>query len=224
MNRSCLEISPEKQEPPKGKGVQQLILMKLLPVMMVNGRKLTKLEISSKEMKGEDLDQWLKELLEKYSCIEETENSPSIEEILKQFDENGNWIVEKNVEDEDWDKLIKELEERYDNVELPDSYLSVDEILAKYDDHGNEIDSREVSVNDVDNATTGKKKRYRRRNRKNKQNKTEQIEIIHSNTCGYTSKQESWKDILKEEHADVVTMNETSLKGKRKIKQKGYFA
>ena len=54
--------------------------------------------------------------------------------------------------------------------------------------------------------------------------KTEQIAVIHSNTAGYTSKQDCWSDILEKENPNVVTINESALKGKRSVKQKNCFS
>ena len=78
--------------------------------------------------------------------------------------------------------------------------LSVEEM---FDENGNRIKEEEE---------IRKQKRRRKRRRKQKPKKqTEEIKILHSNTCGYTSKQESWKEILKEEEPEVVTVNESAL-------------
>ena len=148
------------------------------------------------------------------------DSSVNIEDILKLYDDNGNWIQKDKSENMDWEALLEELEEKYSNVDLPDDCPSVEEILAKYDDNGNAL--KEVANgNTNEEGNENQKTRKRRRKRRNK---TANVEILHSNTRGYSSKQEVWEDILKKEQPDIVTINETSLKGKRTIKQKNYFS
>jgi hypothetical protein len=161
----------------------------------------------------EDFEELLDELEARYANVQLAEDSPSIEEILANFDENGNWITHNYCED-NIDDLLKELEEKYANVEVVEHMLSVEDILKLYDDNGNKIEDDVVQV-------TAKKRRRRQRR---KDTKKEEIQILHSNTCGYSSKQECWNDILNNEQPDVVTLNETTLKGKRRIKQKKYFS
>ena len=50
------------------------------------------------------------------------------------------------------------------------------------------------------------------------------IKIIHSNTDGYTSKKESINEIAENEKPDIMTLNDTNLKGKLKVKVPGYFS
>ena len=47
---------------------------------------------------------------------------------------------------------------------------------------------------------------------------------MHTNCDGYTSKKESIDDIVSERETDVLLMNETAFKGKRKVKMKNYFS
>ena len=148
------------------------------------------------------------------------DSSVNIEDILKLYDDNGNWIQKDKSENMDWEALLEELEENYSNVDLPDDCPSVEEILAKYDDNGNTL--KEVANGNAnEEGNTNQKRRKRRRKRRKKR---ANVEILHSNTRGYSSKQEVWEDILKKEQPDIVTINETSLMGKRTIKQKNYFS
>ena len=53
---------------------------------------------------------------------------------------------------------------------------------------------------------------------------TANINILHSNCDGYTSKKDSIENIVKKKKTDVLLLNETSLKGTRKVKIKDYFS
>ena len=48
--------------------------------------------------------------------------------------------------------------------------------------------------------------------------------MLHSNLQGYVSKQASIDEIVESKTPDVLCLNETALKGKRKIKIKNYFS
>ena len=48
------------------------------------------------------------------------------------------------------------------------------------------------------------------------------MKIIHSNIDGFISKQESLQDIIQSEKPDILTLNATALKGKRKVKIDNY--
>ena len=50
------------------------------------------------------------------------------------------------------------------------------------------------------------------------------IKIIHSNIDGYTSKKESINEIAEQEQPDVMTLNDTNLKGKLKVKVPNFFS
>ena len=50
------------------------------------------------------------------------------------------------------------------------------------------------------------------------------MNILHSNCDGYTSKKASIENIVKLKDTDVLLLNETALKGKRKVKIKDYFS
>ena len=63
-----------------------------------------------------------------------------------------------------------------------------------------------------------------RRGKGNKKKNTIDIKIVHSNIDGYTSKKESLNEIADKEKPDVITLNDTNLKGKLKVKVPGYFS
>ena len=48
--------------------------------------------------------------------------------------------------------------------------------------------------------------------------------IIHSNMDGYKSKKESVDEIASTEKPDIMTLIDTNLKGKLKVKVPGYFS
>ena len=74
-------------------------------------------------------------------------------------------------------------------------------------------------------ASVGRRRRPRKRRRSKIQSKdTADIKIMHSNCDGYTSKKQSIEDIVKEKRPDLLLLNETSLKGKRKVRIKDYFS
>ena len=46
--------------------------------------------------------------------------------------------------------------------------------------------------------------------------------ILHSNIRGYTSKKEAFYEVVKDIDADVCILNETGLKGEKKVNIPGY--
>ena len=50
------------------------------------------------------------------------------------------------------------------------------------------------------------------------------LRILHSNCDGYTSKKGSIDDIVSDRQIDILLLNETALKGKRKVKMKNFFS
>ena len=77
---------------------------------------------------------------------------------------------------------------------------------------------------DVNNTTTKTKRKSTRRSKtKNKTEKVE-IKIIQTNCDGFTSKKESFDDIVEVENPDVLVINETALKGNRKVKIPHHFS
>ena len=177
------------------------------------------MEGNTSEINKEEFDALMDELEKRYDGVLEIEQDLSVDDILAMFDENGNQIHDYD----DFELVLKDLEERYGQGDEPVDLQKVEEILAMYDDNGNKIENI-GTLSEMDEETKDiKKKRYRKRKNKS-EHKTEQIQVLHSNTSGYTSKQDCWKDILDKEKPDVVTFNETALKGKRRIKQQNYFS
>ena len=91
----------------------------------------------------------------------------------------------------------------------------------------NEIkESKTNEPNETEKETETKRKKRkpgRRSNTKVKNNFVD-IKIIQSNVDGYTTKKESINDIAKDEAPDVMTLNDTNLKGKLKVKVPDYFS
>ena len=92
------------------------------------------------------------------------------------------------------------------------------------------IEELELRYSDkqVDNIkmSTSKRKRLPRRGGKGRRGSkgTANLNILQSNCDGYISKKESIENILKKKEIDVLLLNETALKGKRKVKIKDYFS
>ena len=76
---------------------------------------------------------------------------------------------------------------------------------------------------ELDNKTYKKRKPGRRAKGNNDKEKVD-IKIIHSNVDGYTSKKESINEIVEKEKPDIMTLNDTNLKGKLKVKIPNYFS
>ena len=201
--------------------------MLLMRVMMGRENKLKKdkmickaterKEYISEEIEMVEFNKLVEQWDLKYAGMQLGEDTLSVEEVLAMFDDNGNRIVDDYIE-EKVEKLLEELEEEYGYIPDVDNLLSVEQILAMYDENGNKIDNSEKTQNGEIKVDKIENRRHNRSRRKKKGSSTAQVDIIHSNSCGYTSKQESWADILKNELPSVVTINETALKGKRQIK------
>ena len=69
-----------------------------------------------------------------------------------------------------------------------------------------------------------KKRKASRRSKENKKKGNVNIKLIHSNIDGYTSKKESVNEIVEIEKPDIMTLNDTNLKGKLKVKVPNYFS
>ena len=82
--------------------------------------------------------------------------------------------------------------------------------------------SKENELNTKDNTNT--KRKPGRRYKAHKKNHNVNLKIIHSNTDGYTSKKDSINEIADNEKPDVITLNDTNLKGKLKVKVPNYFS
>ena len=66
------------------------------------------------------------------------------------------------------------------------------------------------------------KRKSCRRSNKNRRNFVN-FTLIHSNIDGFTSKKESIQEIINRNLPDVITLNDTALKGKRKINLPNIF-
>ena len=95
-----------------------------------------------------EMEAFLDELEARYADVELDEDSPSVEEILSRFDDNGNWICNTQYED-NIDELLRELEERYAGIDVPEELISIEEILEMYDDNGNKKEKEEHNSEDV---------------------------------------------------------------------------
>ena len=68
-----------------------------------------------------------------------------------------------------------------------------------------------------------RKRNPNRRSKKDKK-KTIDLKILHTNMDGYISKRESLSIIVKKMLPDIISINETALKGNRKVNMSGYIA
>ena len=87
------------------------------------------------------------------------------------------------------------------------------------------------SVEDINEEGGGDKEGVKRSKRKSTRRsktktKTETVELkfIQTNCDGFTSKKESFDDIIKVENPDVIVINDTALKGNRKVKIQNHFS
>ena len=71
---------------------------------------------------------------------------------------------------------------------------------------------------------SSKKRNPGRRGKANNKSNSVDLKIIHSNTDGYKSKRESINEIAANEKPDILTLNDTYLKGNLKVKVPGYFS
>ena len=69
-----------------------------------------------------------------------------------------------------------------------------------------------------------KRKANRRGGRKSMSSSSINMKIIQSNCDGLRSKKESVKEILEVEAPDVLLLNDTALKGNRKVEIPNYFS
>ena len=68
-----------------------------------------------------------------------------------------------------------------------------------------------------------KERSLRRRGKKKSRKSTVVLKLIQTNMDGYTSKKESLCEIVNSENPDVITINDTALKGNLKVKIPEYF-
>ena len=68
-----------------------------------------------------------------------------------------------------------------------------------------------------------KKRNSKRRAHKKDRPNTINLKLIQTNVDGYTSKKESMCEIADNEKPDIITVNDTALKGTMKVKIPNYF-
>ena len=102
---------------------------------------------------------------------------------------------------------------------------NIDDIIAEYEssvDVSDDLDDKE-SVSKIKQRS--KKRGLRRDGRSKIKSKDKvNIKIIQTNCDGYTSKKESIENIVNDRQTDVLILNDTALKGKRKVRMKDYFS
>ena len=169
-------------------------------------------------------EEW-REILSKYDDEHVDAEKSSMPDGL--FEDHHN-PCEEYFTNEEWAEIL----ERFGSTPIEGDKVDIDGI---HDDEQfikeMEIKYGVISVeNNLKSTTDEKRKRTRARlprrgGRSNKHSKgTANITILHSNCDGYTSKKESIEEIVKERGADILLLNETALKGKRKVKIKDYFS
>ena len=125
----------------------------------------------------------------------------SVDEILAVYDDNGNHIKFEEIVEEDneatvtKDELEKLLERWDESVEEPISDRELSKIMEVYDDNINNKEGRNRS-------------RINHRSKGRKKHKSDEVEItiIQTNCYGYTSKKETFDDIVKENAPDIVVI------------------
>ena len=72
--------------------------------------------------------------------------------------------------------------------------------------------------------TKAKRKSTRRGSKTKNKTETVNLKLIQTNCDGFTSKKESFDDIVKDDNPDIIVINDTALKGTRKVKIPKYFS
>ena len=183
----------------------------------------------------------IEQILEEYY---DPDIEPLTEQELKEIMEEFGKDTAENV-------IEKIMEEYYDPSVTPLSQDELEEIILKYgddtfivDDEGAtealektvanvviedkndfETESRTLELQDS-NANHRPRKRGVRRGGRGKRRCKDKVEmkILQTNCDGFTSKKESIENIVNDRQTDVLLLNETALKGKRKVKMKDYFS
>lgn len=121
---------------------------------------------------------------------------------------------------EEWSDIIK----RFDTTGISDNEeLSIEKLEVRYGGHNKE-DNNAIDKN---HKKGRKRKRILHRSKKHDKYKSSDqvdLKIIQTNCDGFTSKKISFEDIVKERSPDVVLVQETALKEKRKFKLRDYFS
>ena len=159
----------------------------------------------------------MKEIMEEY--YDPDISIMSEEELENIMGEYGNDTVVK----ERWLEDI--IDEYYDPDMTPLTQEELEEILVQYGDETFQVDL-------CDKESKENNKRERRRKRgicrggRCKRGEKDLIDfrLMHMNCDGYTSKKKSIEEIISDKQTDVLLMNETSLKGSRKVRIKDYFS
>ena len=125
---------------------------------------------------------------------------------------------------EDLETFICELEANYGHIEVTGNYISAEEILELYDENGNRIKTDEPDRQSRQKGRTRDRGIRRGGRKKRKTKDTQDMKVVLMNCDGFTSKKESIEEILSENKADILLLNETNLKGKRKVRIKDYFS
>ena len=149
-----------------------------------------------------------------------------LEEILLEYGDYTNEV--DMTEKEKVDAIVNEY---YDPDCTKLTAEELEDILIEYEDDTYKVDSGEAHK-DINNEGCIEKRRIRIRNRgirrggrsKRDSKNLADIRILHSNCDGYTSKKASIENIVSEKQTDVLLLNETCLKGKRKVRMKDYFS
>ena len=86
-----------------------------------------------------------------------------------------------------------------------------------------------MDVAEDEDASTCRKRRRNRGLRRGGRGKRKpkdicDIRILQNNCDGFTSKKESIEEIVRARQTDVLLLNDTALKGKRKVRMKDYFS
>ena len=174
-------------------------------------------DMSVSSLSRDELDH----LLEKYGGNEEA--------MVVEYDEDiyEHWNKETLLPSkEELEEILKE----YEYIgEVDQSEVDMEEILMEFDSEP--VDEYCEVVNNVsDDVNNNRKKRVRKRTTrrggrsKKKFRGNVDINILQTNCDGYISKKESIEDIVNDRETDVLLLNDTALKGKRKVKMKDYFS
>jgi hypothetical protein len=165
---------------------------------------LTKYDDSFKEDDGCNMNNIIVgQFHEFYTPCEELLTKEEWAEILERFDKNEDEHTAKN---------------KNFNIEMYDAQPLLEELESKY--LGKVVEYNDLGHNNE--SQMRKRKRLPRRGGRSRRRYkgTADLNILHSNCDGYISKKDSIENIVKERKADVLLLNETSLKGKRKVKIK----
>ena len=118
---------------------------------------------------------------------------------------------------EEWSDILK----RFDTKDIGDEdEVSIEELEVMY---GDKLEDTSGNKSYKDGRRS--KRILPRSKKKDKYKSSDEVDltIIQTNCDGVTSKQESFEDILKEKSPDVVLIQKTALKEKRKIKSGLFF-